>query len=108
MKKLGLLSLFLVLLPIFSFIGLLFLAPPVGNPQDSESLVVKLLDYQITYFMREKMPFPPPLPAIGLAISLFLWKRHNIETARIAAHVGLLLLGFWLMISIVPLMIHIG
>jgi hypothetical protein len=108
MKKLGWLSLFLVLSPVLAFVGLLLIGPAVGNPQDTGDPLVQFLDYQLTYFMRERMPFPPPLPAVGLVLSVYLWKCHDDKVARVAAHFGLLFFAFWAMITLVPLMIKIG
>src|SRR5262245_55138805 len=107
MKKLSWFALILEISPLLAFACLGFLHP-VGDPQKSESLLVRALDLQGTYWMRNAIPVPPPLLAIGLLASGFLCWRHRSATALAGAVVGSILLGLWLLIILVPLLVHVN
>ena len=107
MKKLIWVALVLELFPLFAFAALALLHP-VGDPQESHSLLIRLLDFQGTYWMRNARPVPPPLLIAGLLISLFLWRRQRSAVVLVGAVVGIGLLGFWSLIMIVPLLVQVN
>ena len=81
MKKLSWLALALEIFPLLGF-GCLGFLHPIGDPQKSHSLLVRMLDFQGTYWMRNAMPVPPPLLIAGLLLSAFLWWRGRFANAR--------------------------
>ena len=107
MKKLSWLALILIVSPIFAFGCLMFLHP-VGSPGRSPSALARLLDYQATYWIRNAIPVPPPLLVAGLMLSAFLWWRHGLPSAMAGTLIGIVLLGFWSLIMLVPLLIHVN
>ena len=107
MKRLTWFALVLEISPLIAF-GFLAIVHPVGDPQSSPNLLVRLLDFQGTYWMRNAIPVPPPLLVAGLLLSGLLWWRHRFPTALIGTVVGVVLLGFWSLIMIVPLLIHVS
>jgi len=107
MTALAVLALLLELSPLLAF-GCLAVLHPVGDPQASASLLVRLLDYQGTYWLRHGLPVPPPLLVIGFLTSLALWWRDPSGVARIGTRLGLWFLGFWALIAVVPLLVHVN
>ena len=107
MRHSGWFALILEFLPLFAF-GLLAFLSPVGNPQESQNLLVRVLDFQASYWMRNAIPVPPPLLIAGLLLSAFLWKRHRLPVAQFGMVVGLVFLGLWCLIMLVPLLVHVN
>ncbi len=107
MRTLSRLALFLEISPLLAF-GCLGFLHPVGNPQKSHSLLVRMLDFQGTYWMRNAIPAPPPLLVTGLLISAILWWRHHFKSARAGTMVGIVLLGLWSFIMGIPLLVHVN
>ena len=105
--KLGWLALALELSPLLAFCMLAVLHP-VGDPQSSHSLFIRLLDYQGTYWMRQGLPVPPPLLVAGLLLSAFSWWRRRAPVAQAGVVVGLVLLALWLAVMAVPLLVHVN
>ena len=107
MKKLSWFALAFEISPLLAF-GCLAFLHPVGDPQDSHSLLVRMLDFQGTYWMRNAIAVPPPLLIAGLLGSLFLWWRHRCATALAGTVVGIVLLGLWSLTTVVPLLVHVN
>jgi hypothetical protein len=107
MKKLTWFALVLEISPLLAF-GCLAFLHPVGDPQDSHSVLVRMLDFQGTYWIRNAIPVPPPLLIAGLLISAFLWWRHHFASALAATVVGIVMLGLWSLIMAVPLLVHVN
>jgi uncharacterized protein (TIGR03382 family) len=107
MKKFGWFALVLEISPLVAF-GVLAVLCPVGDPQKSHNLLVRILDFQGTYWMRHAIPVPPPLLLGGLVLSVLLRRRHRLTTARIGTVVGIVLLGLWCLIMVVPLLVHVN
>ena len=107
MRHSGWFALILEFLPLFAFCLLAFLSP-VGNPQESHIMLVRVLDFQASYWMRNAIPVPPPLLIAGLLLSVFLWKRHRLPGAQFGIVVGLVFLGLWCLIMLVPLLVHVN
>jgi|GEM_PF-2538237 len=106
MRRLVCLALALEISPLAACYALV-LWHPVGDPQKSGSLIVRILDYQLTYWMRNAILLPPPLLLSGLLLSLFLWKSLRLERARVAVGLGIFLMGLWCLVMVVPLLIHV-
>ncbi len=107
LRRLTWLGWILVLAPIAAF-ALLGILHPIGDPQDSGSLLVRFLDYQGTYWMRHALPLPPPLLLAGTLLLSLIWLRRHIRSARAGAVAGLLLLGLWSLVMLVPLLLHVN
>ena len=107
MRHGGWLAMILELSPLFVF-GLLAFLSPVGNPQESSNLLVRVLDFQATYWMRNAIPVPPPLLIAGLLLAVFLWKRDRLPVAQFGIVLGLVFLGLWCLIMVVPLLVHVN
>jgi hypothetical protein len=105
MKKLSWFALVLELSPLLAF-GFLAIVHPVGDPQSSPKLLVRLLDFQGTYWMRNAILVPPPLLVVGWLLSGLLWWRLRFPTALVGTVLGIVLLGFWSLIMVVPLLVH--
>ena len=98
---------FLEISPLLAF-ALLAILHPVGDPQTSSSLLVRFLDYQGTYWIRHVIPVPPPLLITGTGFSILLWLRYHCASALAGVIVGIVLLGLWSMIMVVPLLVHVN
>ena len=107
MKTISWVGLILVVSPLLAF-GCLSFLHPVGDPQESPSLLIRLLDFQGTYWVRHTIPVPPPVLIAGLLVSVFLLRRFHFKTARVATVVGFVLLGLWSLIMVVPLLVHVN
>jgi hypothetical protein len=107
MKKISWFALILEISPLVSF-AVLALLHPVGDPQRSHNLLVRILDFQGTYWMRHAIPVPPPLLIAGLLLSAILWWKVGFTAARVGTVVGIILLGLWCFIMIVPLLAHVN
>lgn len=107
MRRSGWVALVLEISPLLAF-GLLAFLFPLGNPQESHSLLVRVLDFQASYWMRNAIPVPPPLLLAGLLFSVFLWRRHRHPVALCGTVLGLALLGLWCLIMVVPLLVHVN
>jgi len=108
MKQLSWLALILEISPLLLFVVLLVVAP-VGDPQESSNALIRLLDYLLgTYWIRAGRFVPPPLVAAGFLLSGVLWWRHRFPTAGVGTVLGIVLLGFWCLIMIVPLLAHVN
>jgi len=107
MRRLTWLGWILALSPIAAF-ALLAILHPIGDPQDSGSLLVRFLDCQGTYWMRHAILLPPPLLLAGTFLLSLAWLRRRIPSARAGAVVGLTLLGLWSLAMLVPLLIHVN
>ena len=107
MKKISWFVLILEISPLVSF-AVLALLHPVGDPQGSHNLLVRVLDFQGTYWMRHAIPVPPPLLIAGLLLSVVLWWRVRFTAARVGTVVGIVLLGLWCLIMVVPLLVHVN
>jgi len=107
MKKISWFALILEISPLLAF-GVLAFLHPVGDPQKSHNLLVRILDFQGTYWIRNAIPVPPPLLIAGLLLSVFLWWRFGFTTARVGTVAGILLLGLWCLIMVVPLLVHVN
>jgi hypothetical protein len=107
MKTLSWLALILIISPIFAF-GCLMVLYPVGSPEKSPNALARMLDLQATYWIRNAIPVPPPLLVVGLMLSAFLWWRHGLPSAVAGTVVGVVLLGFWTLIMLVPLLLHVN
>ena len=107
MKQLRWFALLLEISPLlaFTFLAIVY---PVGDPQNSPSSLVRVLDFQGTYWIRNGIPVPPPLLVVGLLLASSLWWRHRFSTALAGTVVGLVLLGFWSLIMIVPLFVRVN
>jgi len=107
MKKLSCFALILEISPLISF-AVLALLHPVGDPQDSRNLLVRILDFQATYWMRHAIPVPPPLLIAGLLLSVVLCWRFRFTAAWVGTVVGIVLFGLWCLIMVVPLLVHVN
>jgi hypothetical protein len=107
MKKIGWFALILESSPLVSF-AVLALLHPVGDPQESHNLLVQILDFQGTYWLRHAIPVPPPPLLAGLLLSVFLWRRFHFASARVGTVVGIVLFGLWCLIMVVPLLVHVN
>lgn len=107
MKTISWIGLILVFSPIIAF-GVLAFLHPVGDPQESHNLFVRILDFQGTYWIRNGLPVPPPLLIAGLFLSIFLYWRFRITTSVVGIVASILILGLWCLIMIVPLLIHVN
>jgi hypothetical protein len=107
MKLLSWFGLILVVSPLFAF-GSLAVLYPVGDPQDSHNMLIRMLDFQGTYWMRNSIPVPPPLLLAGFVLSLILRKRHHLSSAKAGTILGYILLGLWSLIMVVQLLIHVN
>lgn len=92
MRKISWLGLILEFSPLLAF-GFLAFLHRVGDPQKSPSLLIRILDYQGTYWIRNGIPCPPPLLVAGLLLCLFSWWRFRFPTAMVGTIVGAFLLG---------------
>jgi hypothetical protein len=101
------LVLFLEISPLLAF-GLLAVLHPVGDPQESGSLLVRLLDYQGTYWMRNALPVPPPLLVLGAGVAIYAWFRQRSTCALVGMIVGCVLLVLWGLVMLVPLLLHVN
>lgn len=102
----GWLALALVLSPLIAF-GCLALLHPIGDPQRSPSVLVRILDFQGTYWIRNGLFVPPPLLVPGLLASFGLWWRTRLVCPLIGTVVGGVLLGLWAIMMVVPLLVHV-
>lgn len=107
MKALSWLALLLQISPLLAFACLAFLHP-VGDPQNSPSAMVRILDFQGTYWIRNAIPLPPPLLVVGALVSVLLWWRHRFPVALTGSVLGIALLGLWGMTMVAPLLIHVN
>lgn len=107
MKKLFWIGVLLEVSPLLAFV-LLSVLHPMGDPQDSGSLLVRVLDYQGTYWMRNAIPMPPPLLLSGACLFFLLWLRSRLASALAGAIAGVVLLGLWSLIMVVPLLVHVN
>jgi Na+/proline symporter len=107
MRRLTWLGWILTLAPVAAF-ALLAILQPMGDPQDSGSLLVRFLDYQGTYWMRHAILLPPPLLLAGAFLLSLAWRRRRTPGARAGAVAGLILLGLWSLVMLVPLLIHVN
>ena len=107
MKKLVWLGVLLEVAPLMAFV-LLGVLHPIGDPQDSGNLLVRVLDYQGTYWMRNAIPVPPPLLVVGACLLILLWRRSRSVGALAGAIAGVVLLSLWSLIMIVPLLVHVN
>ncbi len=105
-RRLTWLGWILVLAPIAAF-ALLGILHPIGDPQDSGSLLVRFLDYQGTYWMRHAIPLPPPLLLAGTFLLSLIWLRRRTPSARAGAVASLILLGLWSLVMLVPLLLDV-
>lgn len=114
MKKdsLGTLGFVLMLLSILSFAVLSALAP-VGSPDVSWPLHLQLLDYGLTYWIREAI-FPPPLVLAGFilcSIQTYRNKKNNERNSlftKIGFFTGLISLLFYGLMILVALFVHVN
>ena len=106
MKRLIWIGVLLEVSPLLAFV-LLGVLHPIGDPQDSGSLLLRVLDYQGTYWMRHAIPVPPPLLLAGASLLIPLWLRSRSTSALAGAVAGVVLLGLWSLIMVVPLLIHV-
>jgi hypothetical protein len=88
MRKVSWFALILEISPLLALGGLASLYP-VGDPQKSHNLLVRILDFQGTYWMRHAIPVPPPLLIAGLLLSVVLWWRFRFTAARVGTVVGI-------------------
>jgi hypothetical protein len=107
MKKLVWIGLFLEISPVLAF-ALLALLHPIGDPQESGNLLVRVLDYQGTYWIRHAIPVPPPLLLAGVCLLILLWLRSRLASALAGSIAGIVLLGLWSLIMVVPLFVHVN
>ena len=108
MKKLSCpLILLLEVSPFLAFASLAVLHP-VGDPQEAGSFLVRLLDYQATYWMRNALPVPPPLLALGTGLALYAWLRWRTTCSRVGLVIGGGLLLLWGLVMLVPLLLHVN
>jgi hypothetical protein len=107
MRKLVWIGLFLEVSPVVAF-ALLAVLHPVGDPQESGSRLIRLLDYQGTFWIRRGMPVPPPLLLAGVCLLIPLWRRSRSSSALAGSIAGIVLLGLWSLMMIVPLLIHVN
>ena len=107
MKKLMWIGLFFEISPLLAFV-LLGVLHPIGDPHESRSLLVRVLDYQGTYWMRNAIPMPPPLLLAGACLLILLWLRSRLASALAGAIAGVVLLGLWSLIMVVPLLVHVN
>jgi hypothetical protein len=107
MKTLSWFALVLVISPLLAF-GCLAAMHPIGDPQQSGSLLVRLLDLQGTYWIRNGIPVPPPLLVAGLPACGFLWWRTRFPSVLAGTVVGIALLGLWALMMVVPLLVHVN
>jgi hypothetical protein len=107
MKKFAWLGPLLEVSPLFAGI-LLALLHPLGDPQDSPSFFVRLLDYQGTYWLRNAIPVPPPLLLAGLLVCTLAWWRSGSKIALGGLVAGILMLGFWGLMMLIPLLVHVN
>lgn len=107
MKGLARLAVLLEIVPLAAF-GCLGILHPVGDPQDSTSRLVRGLDFQGTYWIRNGVPVPPPLLIAGLLLSIFLWRRRKFAAARTGTRIGIVLLGVWALIMLIPWLVHVN
>jgi hypothetical protein len=107
MKKLSWFALALEITPLLAF-GCLGFLHPVGDPQESPSVLVRVLDFQGTYWVRNAIPVPPPLLIAGVLASVLLWWRHRFTSACAGTVVGIALLGLWSIIMVIPLLVQVN
>ena len=107
MKRFIWLSLILEISPLLTF-ALLTILHPIGDPQASGNLLIRFLDFQGTYWMRQAIPVPPPLLIAGTCLSIVLWLRYRLTSAMVGVISGIVLLGLWSLIMVVPLLIHVN
>ena len=108
MKRLVWIGVVLEVSPLLAFV-LLGVLHPIGDPQDSGNLLVRVLDYQGTYWTRHGIPMPPPLLLAGACLLILLWLRSRLASALAGAIAGIVLLGLWSMIMVVvPLLLHVN
>jgi hypothetical protein len=93
--------------PLLAFVVLAMLCP-VGDPQASHSVLVRLLDFQGTYWMRAGIPVPPPMLIAGLLMSLYLRFRRRAALATWGVVCGGALLFLWLLLMCVPYLCHVN
>jgi hypothetical protein len=103
---LGMIALGLEAVPPVAFAVLAFLHP-VGDPQKSGDALVRFLDFQGTYWIREGILVPPPLLVVGFILSAILAWKWQVPIARAGFFGGLILLSCWALIMVVPFMIHV-
>ncbi len=106
LQTLSWLGLILVLSPLGA-LTLLAVLHPVGDPQRCDSLLLRILDYQGSYWIREAIPVPPPLLSVGVLISVLVRRRHRISVAQAGAIAGAILLSLWAVIMLIPLLFHV-
>jgi hypothetical protein len=106
MKKLAWIAVLLEVSPLLAF-ALLAVFHPIGDPQKSGDLLVRVLDYQGTYWMRHAIPLPPPLLLAGTGLSVLLWMRSRLTVALAGAIAGMVALALWSLVMIVPLLVHV-
>jgi len=104
---LGVVALVLEAVPLVAF-AVLAVLHPVGDPQTSKDVIVRFLDFQGTYWVREGILVPPPLLALGFILSAILAWRGKALIARVGFFVGLIFLSFWALMMVVPLLIHVN
>jgi len=107
MKKLTWLGLFLEATPILAF-ALLAMIHPIGDPQKSGHLFVRILDYQGTFWIRQALPVPPPPLLAGVCLLIPVWLRDRSHLAGGGLLAGGALLGLWTLIMIIPLLVHVN
>lgn len=100
-------ALMLISSPIWAF-TCLGIFHPMGDPQTSPNGILRSLDFLASYWMRNAIPVPPPLLVVGLLISIPLWWKYRLPSALAGSILGTCLLGFWGLIMIVPLLIHVN
>lgn len=107
MQKVSWFALALIVSPLGAVAALAVLHP-LGDPQDSASPPVRMLDFQATYWLRHALPVPPPLLVAGLLLALVAWWRARGAPALVACLAGILLLVLWALVMLVPLLVHVN
>lgn len=81
MRKLVWIGLILEVSPALAFL-LLVVLHPVGDPQDSGNMFVRILDYQGAFWIRKAIPVPPPLLFAGVCLLFPIWLK-NVPLRRV-------------------------
>ncbi|HNS48819.1 MAG TPA: hypothetical protein PKM61_04755 [bacterium] len=107
MKGLARFAVLLEILPLAAF-GCLGIFHPAGDPQNSANRLIRLLDFQGTYWIRNGIPLPPPLLIAGLLLSILLWRRRKFAAARTGTWIGIVRLGMWALIMLILWLVHVN
>ena len=79
---------------------------PVGDPQESTSLSIRLLDLSFTYWVRTAIPVSPFGLTIGVILAGYLGLKR-FEPAYKTTFAGVILFTIWFLIYfVVPIAVH--